>query len=233
MEQRGLRTGHLVALAGAAGAFATLWAPWYTANLAAVMQAVSPQADRVLSPSLAQQFHAAAALLPSSVSVDAWEIFHRNDILIAVMAGLVALVVIAAAGALGDGVRVSPSASGRTCATLGGLCAVLVAIQLVSDPVSNTQVPSSAIHLQWGAYACLASRRSNARRRADGALEPGGRAQRIGRRMGGARRARLRRGRPYRNLDRTARPQRRTLNVAVAGLLAAGAWSASSVSFAL
>ena len=72
MDQRGLRTGHLISLAGAAAAFATLWAPWYKVNVAEVIQAVSGQADRVLSPELARQFHAGAALLPSSVSVDAW-----------------------------------------------------------------------------------------------------------------------------------------------------------------
>jgi hypothetical protein len=157
MEQRGLRTGHLVALAGAAGAFATLWAPWYAVNVTAVMRAVSPQADRVLSPPLAQQFRAAAEMLPPSISVDAWEIFQRNDILIEVLAGLVGLVVIAAAGALGDGVRVSPPAAGRACATLGGLCGALVAIRLMSNPAANSVLPSSAVDVQWGAFACLAS----------------------------------------------------------------------------
>jgi hypothetical protein len=152
---RGLGTGHLVALGGAVAAIGSLWAPWYRFNIASVLPTVNAEADRVLSPSAAQQFHSVASVLPPSFTFDAWTIFHRTDIAIAGLAALVALIVFAAAGALGDGVRVDHRTAGRACASLGLICTGLVAWQLTKHVNTAAGVPSSAISTQWGAYLCL------------------------------------------------------------------------------
>ncbi len=157
MQAHGLRSGHLMSLAGAAAAIGSLWAPWYKVDLTVLVQTVNAQADQLLAPSVAQQVHANASLLPPSVSITAWQAFHRNDILIAALAGLVVLIVIAASGALGDGVRVDPYPAARACSVLGALCAGLVVLQLMTRQGARSGVPSTAVQTQWGGYVCLAA----------------------------------------------------------------------------
>jgi hypothetical protein len=154
---RGLTTGHLVSLAGAAAAIGSLWAPWYKLDIASILPAINAKADQLLSPAAAQAVHNAAAVLPPSATVDAWTIFHRNDIVIAVLSGLVALLVLAAAGTFGDGVALHPRAAARGCVSLGLICSGLVAIQLATQQKTPPGVPSSAISVQWGGYLCLAA----------------------------------------------------------------------------
>jgi hypothetical protein len=161
-EQRGLRGGHLLALAGALAALGSLWAPWYRIDLSSLPQVVSQLADRLLRPDLAAQVKANVGSLPTSASVDAWDYFHHNDILIAALSGLVILLVISAAGALGDGISVVPRSAGRACAVFGGLSTLLVGAQfLLGHPTIRSNVPSlptppMPIDKQWGAYLCLA-----------------------------------------------------------------------------
>jgi len=154
---RGLGTGHLVSLAGAAAALGSLWAPWYKLDIASVLPAMNAQADRILTPAAAQQLHTVSDMLPPSVTVDAWTVFHHNDIIIATVAGLVALIVLATAGTFGDGVRVDPRIAGRVCTSLGVLCTLLVGYQITTHMKTPAGVPSSAISLQWGGYLCLAA----------------------------------------------------------------------------
>ena len=85
-DSRGLRTGHLVALGGAALALASLWAPWYRVDLDALRQALQQQPGFNGTP-LGGFVASIAALLPHSISGDAWQTLHRLDVLVAFASG--------------------------------------------------------------------------------------------------------------------------------------------------
>lgn len=151
MDERGLRSGHLVALAGAVAAVGSLWAHWYQLTFTdALRAAINGQANALLSPALAQYAHVAVSSLPPSVQATAWQAFHQTDIAVAVLSGLVLLVVLAAAGSLGPGITVDLSVAGSVCAALGAACAAIIANRVLHPPGG-----SSAVTVVWGAWVGL------------------------------------------------------------------------------
>jgi len=148
-DSRGLRTGHLVALGGAALALASLWAPWYRVDLDALRQALQQQPG-FNGTSLGSFVASIAALLPHSISGDAWQTLHRLDLLVAFASGAAIVALLAAAGGLGTGIRVERDAAARVAVAAGAVCALFVAGRVMNPPG-----PNAYLDVRWGAWACL------------------------------------------------------------------------------
>src|SRR5206468_2595199 len=72
METKGLRAGHLAALAGALLTLASLWRPWYTLDVpAAFRDALSSEGAKV--PGLGAFAQGLAAALPDHISASGWQ----------------------------------------------------------------------------------------------------------------------------------------------------------------
>jgi hypothetical protein len=151
MDERGLRPGHILALAGAVTAIGSLWAHWYSIGLARITQALLTQSSSVLSPAANQLVQSRLSSLPDSLSVNAWQAFQQTDIAVAVLSGLVLLVVLAASGSFGSGIRVDLAFAGSACMALGAACAMVIV-----NRVLHTPGPSGVATLQLGAYLGLA-----------------------------------------------------------------------------
>ena len=151
-DRRGLRIGHLVSLAGAVLAVASLWAPWYRVRLDLLHDALQARSAQLPAPvsGFAQQLEQLTALLPRSLSADAWLALHRLDALVAFAGGLTILALLAAGGALGPGIRVAGDAAARLALAAGAVTAVFVAGRIADPPGAN-----GFIETRWGAWACM------------------------------------------------------------------------------
>jgi hypothetical protein len=154
MERRGLRAGHLVALAGALLALASLWRPWYTLDVpAAFRDALSREGAKV--PGLGAFAQGLAAALPDHVSASGWRELEGADVALCVgMAAVVALV-LGAAGAFGTAVRVDARAAGRGIAAVG-LAGVVVVMVHVVRPPGGGGAASEIVKLGQGIWIALA-----------------------------------------------------------------------------
>jgi hypothetical protein len=153
MEQKGLRTGHIVAILGALTALASLWRPWYTVDVPQRLRdAISAQGDQV--PALRGFAQTLAAALPSRISASGWQELQGADIALCVgMLAVVALVV-GAAGAFGAAIRVEPRAAGQAIAVVGAAGVALVVVHLVHRP--GGQAAADFVKLGSGAWIALA-----------------------------------------------------------------------------
>jgi hypothetical protein len=147
-DERGLRTGHLLALGGAGLALAALWAPWYQLHLSALQDAL--QQRGVLGTPVGNVLQSLTALLPRSISGNGWQVLERIDVLVALLAVSALAVLLAAAGAFGDGIRVARGAAARICVGAG-----VVGALAVGGRVLNPPGPNEFIDVRWGAWACL------------------------------------------------------------------------------
>jgi hypothetical protein len=148
-EQRGLRTGHLVALAGAAVALASLWAPWYRVDLGSLRDALA-QRPGIAGTQAGSFLQSLMALLPRSVSGNAWQTLHQTDVLVAIGSCAALAALLAAAGTFGSGIRVSLDAAARLSSAAGAVCALFVAGRALNPPG-----PNAYLDVRWGAWACL------------------------------------------------------------------------------
>jgi len=151
-DRRGLRIGHLASLGGAVLAVASLWAPWYRVRLDLLHDALQARSAQLPAPvsGFAQQLEQLTALLPRSLSADAWLALHRLDALVAFAGGLTILALLAAGGALGPGIRVAGDAAARLALAAGAVTAVFVIGRIADPPGANV-----FIETRWGAWACL------------------------------------------------------------------------------
>jgi hypothetical protein len=149
-EQRGLRTGHLLALAGAGVTLASLWAPWYRLHLPAALRDLVQQRADAFGPAAGNFVRALTALLPASISGDAWTVFAHTDIVLAMGSALVGAVLLAAAGAFGPGIRVAGGAAARIAAGAGAIGFLVVAARIADPPG-----PNAYLDVRWGAWAGL------------------------------------------------------------------------------
>src|SRR5690242_16790201 len=101
MEQKGLRTGHIVALAGALAALGSLWRPWYTVEIPQQLRdAFSSSGAIGRDPGmLGQVARNLAAAMPSSIEASGWRELQGADIALCVGALAVVALVVGAAGA--------------------------------------------------------------------------------------------------------------------------------------
>ena len=148
-ESRGLRNGHLLALAGACLALAALWAPWYRIDLGALRDALQ-QRPGIAGTALGGFMQSLTALLPRSISGDAWQVLERTDVLVALLSGLSIAALLAAGGAFGPGIRVTRDSAARVTVGAGAVCALFVGGRVMNPPG-----PNAYIDVRWGAWACL------------------------------------------------------------------------------
>jgi hypothetical protein len=153
MEQKGLRSGHFLALAGALAAFASLWRPWYEITIPQQLRdAFSGQMGQ--DPGLlGQMARGIATALPSSISASGWKELAGADAAVAVGAAVVIALVLGAGGVFGSAVRIDPAAAARGVAAIGALGVVLALVHVVNPPGSGPG--SDYIHVAQGLWIAL------------------------------------------------------------------------------
>jgi hypothetical protein len=151
MEQKGLRSGHFLALAGALAAFASLWRPWYEITIPQQLRdAFSGQIGQ--DPGLlGQMARGLATALPRSISASGWKELQGADAALAVGAVVVVALVVGAGGAFGSAVRIDPGAAARGIAAVGAAGIVLALAHVVHRPIS-----SEYLHVAQGLWIALA-----------------------------------------------------------------------------
>jgi hypothetical protein len=150
MEQKGLRSGHFVALVGALAAFASLWRPWYEITIPQHLRdAFSGQLGQ--DPGLlGQMARGLATALPSSISASGWKELQGADAAVAVGALAVVALVLGAGGAFGSAVRIDPAAAARGIAAVGAAGVVLALVHVVHRPID-----SQYLHVAQGLWIVL------------------------------------------------------------------------------
>jgi hypothetical protein len=150
MEQKGLRSGHFLALAGALVAFASLWRPWYEITIPQQLRdAFSGQIGQ--DPGLlGQMARGLATALPSSISASGWKELEGADAAMAVGAVVVVALVVGAGGAFGSAVRIDSAAAARGIAAVGAAGIVLALVHVVHRPIS-----SQYLHVAQGLWIAL------------------------------------------------------------------------------
>jgi hypothetical protein len=140
MEQKGLRTGHIVALVGAIAALASLWRPWYSIEVPQQFRdALGGQLGQ--DPGVMGEFaRGLASALPQKIEASAWTELGGADVAVAIGAIGVAGLIVAAAGAFGSAVKVDPSAIGRAIAAVGAAGLVLALVHVVKRPFDGNVV---------------------------------------------------------------------------------------------
>ncbi|HEY6762420.1 MAG TPA: hypothetical protein VI318_23165 [Baekduia sp.] len=136
MTQKGLRTGHVVALVGALLTLVSLWRPWYSVTFPqAFRDALTGSGQLGQDPGmLGQLARGLASALPPSIEASGWQALNGADVALCAAAGAVVLVILAAAGAFGGAVKVDPYACGSAIAAAGGGAAILVVFHVVHKP---------------------------------------------------------------------------------------------------
>jgi hypothetical protein len=150
MEQKGLRSGHFLALAGALAAFGSLWRPWYEITIPQQLRdAITGQAGQ--DPGiLGQLARDIATRLPSSISASGWKELEGADVAMAVGALAVVALVLGAGGTFGSAVRIDPAAAARGIAAAGAAGVVLTLVHAVHRPMS-----SEYVHVAQGLWLAL------------------------------------------------------------------------------
>jgi hypothetical protein len=156
MEQKALRLGHFLALAGALAAVGSLWRPWYSVRLPAeVRELFGADGQLGSDPGLFGQLaRGIGAAIPGSVSVSGWEVLEGADVVIAVVAAGVAVAVLAASGAIA-GLRVDAGLAARVACAAGALVLVLAAWHLVDRPGGDQA--AQWLHAEQGLWIALAA----------------------------------------------------------------------------
>jgi hypothetical protein len=152
MEQKGLRTGHIVALAGALAALGSLWRPWYTVEIPQQLRdAFSSSGAIGRDPGmLGQVARNLAAAMPSSIEASGWRELQGADIALCVGALAVVALVVGAAGAFGAVVRIDPRRIGSLVAAAGAAGLVIVLAHVVHKP--GADAAADYVHLASGVW---------------------------------------------------------------------------------
>jgi hypothetical protein len=151
MEQKGLRSGHFLALVGALAAFASLWRPWYEVRIPQQLRdALTGQIGQ--DPGLlGQMARGIATALPSTISASGWKELQGADAAMAVGAVAVIALVLGAGGTFGSAVRIDPGAAARGIAAAGAAGLVLALVHVVHRPGTGDDV-----HVAQGLWIALA-----------------------------------------------------------------------------
>jgi hypothetical protein len=157
MEQKGLRTGHIVALGGALLALLSLFRPWYEVRIPdSVLQMFGAGGQLGSDPGLLGQLsRGIASSLPSSIEASGWKELAGADVALCAGAAGVVLAVLAVAGSFGSGVRIDQRTAGSAIAAVGLGALVLVLVHVVHKPGSGSPM-SDAVHLRSGIWMALA-----------------------------------------------------------------------------
>jgi hypothetical protein len=157
MEPKGLRTGHIVALAGAVVVLLSLFLPWYEVRIPdSVLQMFGSGGQLGGDPGLLGQLsRGVAAALPSSIAASGWKELEGADLALCLGAAGVIAAVLAVAGALGPGVRVDQRSAGSAIAVIGAVALVVVVVHVVHKPGHGSPL-ADAVHLRAGIWMALA-----------------------------------------------------------------------------
>src|SRR4051812_24968077 len=150
LVHKGLRTGHLLSLAGAGAVIGSLWMPWYAIHLQGRLQTVLTEQSTRLPPALSELAKGLVQVLPDNISGTGWQAFEGADILLAGGSALVMLAIVMAAGAGGAGVRVAPAVAGRVALGAGLVLAGIVLVKIM-NPIG----PNDLVTVQDGAWLAL------------------------------------------------------------------------------
>lgn len=155
MEQKGLRTGHFLALLGAVAAVVSLWRPWYRVEFPPEFRDLfSTNGELGRDPGLFGQLaRGAAAMIPDHVTVDGWTALDSADVVLTLAATVVAIAVLAASGAI-SGLRVDARLAANA-ASLAGTAVLAIALwHVVKKPGGS--VAADWLHLGSGVWIACA-----------------------------------------------------------------------------
>lgn len=154
MEQKGLRNGHFLALAGALLAVVSLFRPWYTVEIPQEVRDLFGSQGMGSDPGLfGEMVRGLASQMPSTISASGWKELEGADIAIAVGGAGVLALVLAAAGAI-NGLRADPGPAGGLIGALGGAMVVIALVHLVNKP--GGQQAADWVHVSDGLWIALA-----------------------------------------------------------------------------
>lgn len=154
MEQKGLRSGHFLALAGALLAVVSLFRPWYTVEIPQQVRDLFGAQGMGSDPGLfGEMLRGLASRMPSEISASGFQELEGADIAIVVAAVGVVALVLAAAGAV-SGLRADPGPAGALAGLLGGAIAVVALAHLVNKPGGGQA--SEWVHVADGLWLALA-----------------------------------------------------------------------------
>jgi len=150
VQQPALRSGHVVALVGAAVTAVSLWLPWYMVSLPDEIKRAAGAQTTQLPSTLGEVARELISVLPSKVSATGWQALHSADAVLMALALVGAAVVLLATGVAGPGMRVDAAAAGRIAAIAGAVAAVLVVVKIADRPG-----PSEPVSVRYGAWLAL------------------------------------------------------------------------------
>jgi hypothetical protein len=144
MDQKGLRSGHFLGLAGAMAALASLWRPWYTVDVPQQLRDLLSEEGAKSSGALGPFMRGLATAIPDAISASGWEALQGADVTLCLGAIAVVALVVGASGAFGGAIRVDPLAAGRGLALLGAAGTVIVVVHVLHRPLSHELVHPAA-----------------------------------------------------------------------------------------
>jgi hypothetical protein len=159
MEQKGLRTGHFLALVGALVAVASLWRPWYSVRFPPEFRELFSSHGQLGSdPGLfGQLVRGMAAAIPDHVAVSGWDALKGADVTLVVSAVVVLAAVLAASGAIA-GVRADGQLAARTASVAGAVVLAVAAWHVVKKPGGGAPAEvADWIHVESGLWMALAA----------------------------------------------------------------------------
>jgi hypothetical protein len=152
MSDSRLRSGHVVALAGAAVTAVALWLPWYAISLPQELRrAAADGAAGGLPPTLGALTRELITVLPEHMDATGWQALDGIDVALLVIAVLVAGAVLLAAGSAAPGIHVDLAGAARVATVAGAVATGFVLLELVDQPD-----PSEIVSVRYGAWVALA-----------------------------------------------------------------------------
>jgi hypothetical protein len=160
MEQKGLRTGHFLALVGALLAVVSLWRPWYRVEFPPEFRNLfSSGGELGKDPGLFGQLaRGVAAAIPSEISVSGWDALKGADVTLVIAAVVVVATTLAASGAI-NGMRVDADLAARAASVTGAVVLAVAVWHVVktpgAGPASDWIHPTSGLWIAVGAGAAM------------------------------------------------------------------------------
>lgn len=159
MEQKGLRSGHFLALIGALVAVGSLWRPWYSVRFPPEFREMLSGGGQLGSDPglLGQLARGMASVIPDHVAVDGWDALKGADVVLVVCAVVVLGAVLAASGAI-SGVRADGQLAARAAAAAGSVVLVVAAWHIVKKPGGGSPAAvADWIHVESGLWMAVAA----------------------------------------------------------------------------
>ena len=95
-----------------------------------------------------------AAVLPSQITGNGWQVMHGGDVALAIISGAALLVALAVGGGL-SGVNIEVSAAGRFVAALGAAAVAIAGYHVVSKPGMGAGALSADVSVKYGLWVAV------------------------------------------------------------------------------